>query len=67
MYGKCRFGGVIDRASASGAVPGGINKLSENLEYSPHYFLHKNAATLAIEHTRFYLFDKGIKLYKQRF
>lgn len=60
LHGKCRHGGIQDRGSQPVAVPGGINKESGSPEFSPHYFLHNNAARLAIQHVGFYLFDKGM-------
>ncbi|XP_053372644.1 von Willebrand factor A domain-containing protein 7-like [Mercenaria mercenaria] len=62
-HGKCRHGGVHDGGSSHTAVPGGINKQSECPEFSPHYFLHKNASMLATQHVRFYLFDQVYGLY----
>ncbi|KAK4219781.1 hypothetical protein QBC37DRAFT_457274 [Rhypophila decipiens] len=52
--GKCSHGGLSD-AGAKGVE--GINKDSTLQTYSPHWFLHRTAATLAIAHTGQYLAD----------
>lgn len=63
LYGKCRHGGIMDHGRLSTTVSGGINKQSESPLFSPHYYLHKNASNLAIQHVRFYLFSKDVGLY----
>ncbi|KAM7185540.1 hypothetical protein V8F33_012350 [Rhypophila sp. PSN 637] len=52
--GKCSHGGLSD-AGAKGIEC--INKDSTLQTYSPHWFLHRTAAALAIAHTRQYLAD----------
>uniref|UniRef100_A0A8D2ZG30 von Willebrand factor A domain containing 7 n=1 Tax=Scophthalmus maximus TaxID=52904 RepID=A0A8D2ZG30_SCOMX len=48
--GKCSHGGVLDSSRFLGAK-GGINKDSTSPLFSPHYYLHVEAATLATEAT----------------
>ncbi|XP_061639296.1 von Willebrand factor A domain-containing protein 7 isoform X2 [Phyllopteryx taeniolatus] len=48
--GKCSHGGMLD-SSRSMAAKGGINKDSTSPLFSPHHFLHVEAATLASEAT----------------
>ncbi|XP_061683678.1 von Willebrand factor A domain-containing protein 7 [Syngnathoides biaculeatus] len=48
--GKCSHGGLLD-SSRSMAAKGGINKDSTSPLFSPHHFLHVEAATLASEAT----------------
>ncbi|TRY93853.1 hypothetical protein DNTS_023771, partial [Danionella cerebrum] len=44
--GKCSHGGILDSSRRQGAE-GGINKDSTSPMFSPHHFLHKEAAHLA--------------------
>lgn len=44
--GKCSHGGILDSSRHQGAE-GGINKDSTSPLFSPHHFLHKEAAHLA--------------------
>ena len=53
---KCSHGGLIDGTSDSSAT-GGINKDSTHSKFSPHYFLHRVAATVAQQHSNFILTD----------
>ncbi|XP_030007783.1 von Willebrand factor A domain-containing protein 7 [Sphaeramia orbicularis] len=48
--GKCSHGGVLDSSRSMGAK-GGINKDSTSPFFSPHHYLHKEAASLATEAT----------------
>ncbi|XP_077578997.1 von Willebrand factor A domain-containing protein 7 [Stigmatopora nigra] len=48
--GKCSHGGMLDSSRSMGAK-GGINKDSTSPLFSPHHFLHVEAATLASEAT----------------
>ncbi|XP_067450315.1 von Willebrand factor A domain-containing protein 7 [Thunnus thynnus] len=48
--GKCSHGGILDRSRYMGAK-GGINKDSNSPVFSPHHYLHVEAATLANEAT----------------
>ncbi|XP_076591760.1 von Willebrand factor A domain-containing protein 7 isoform X2 [Chaetodon auriga] len=48
--GKCSHGGILDSSRFMGAK-GGINKDSTSLLFSPHHYLHVEAATLATEAT----------------
>ncbi|XP_060901829.1 von Willebrand factor A domain-containing protein 7 isoform X2 [Labrus mixtus] len=48
--GKCSHGGILDSSRYMGAK-GGINKDSTSPIFSPHHFLHVEAATLATEAT----------------
>ena len=52
--GKCSHGGRLDSTRNSHAK-GGINKDSDNKLWSPHYYLHNDAAKLSIRATRFFL------------
>uniref|UniRef100_A0A3Q3G0R5 von Willebrand factor A domain containing 7 n=1 Tax=Labrus bergylta TaxID=56723 RepID=A0A3Q3G0R5_9LABR len=47
---KCSHGGILDSSRYMGAK-GGINKDSTSPIFSPHHFLHVEAATLATEAT----------------
>uniref|UniRef100_A0A3Q3KNU7 von Willebrand factor A domain containing 7 n=1 Tax=Mastacembelus armatus TaxID=205130 RepID=A0A3Q3KNU7_9TELE len=48
--GKCSHGGILDSSRYMGAK-GGINKDSTSPVFSPHHYLHVEAATLATEAT----------------
>lgn len=48
--GKCSHGGILDSSRYMGAK-GGINKDSTSPVFSPHHYLHVEAATLAAEAT----------------
>ncbi|KAG8002177.1 von Willebrand factor A domain-containing protein 7 [Nibea albiflora] len=48
--GKCSHGGILDSSRHMGAK-GGINKDSTSSLFSPHHYLHAEAATLATEAT----------------
>nr|XP_061797464.1 von Willebrand factor A domain-containing protein 7-like [Nerophis lumbriciformis] len=48
--GKCSHGGMLDSSRSMGAK-GGINKDSTSPLFSPHHFLHVEAATLASQAT----------------
>ncbi|KAG7479726.1 hypothetical protein JOB18_033635 [Solea senegalensis] len=48
--GKCSHGGILD-SSRYMEAKGGINKDSTSPLFSPHYYLHVEAATLATEAT----------------
>ncbi|XP_038548790.1 von Willebrand factor A domain-containing protein 7 isoform X2 [Micropterus salmoides] len=48
--GKCSHGGILDSSRYMGAK-GGINKDSTSPFFSPHHYLHVEAATLATEAT----------------
>ncbi|XP_046720564.1 von Willebrand factor A domain-containing protein 7 isoform X2 [Silurus meridionalis] len=48
--GKCSHGGILD-SSRHQAAEGGINKDSTSPLFSPHHFLHKEAAQLASKAT----------------
>ncbi|XP_060929226.1 von Willebrand factor A domain-containing protein 7 [Limanda limanda] len=48
--GKCSHGGILDSSRFMGAK-GGINKDSTSPLFSPHYYLHVEAAALATEAT----------------
>ncbi|XP_074536049.1 von Willebrand factor A domain-containing protein 7 [Halichoeres trimaculatus] len=48
--GKCSHGGILDSSRFMGAK-GGINKDSTSPIFSPHHYLHVQAATLATEAT----------------
>ncbi|XP_041651813.1 von Willebrand factor A domain-containing protein 7 [Cheilinus undulatus] len=48
--GKCSHGGILDSSRSTGAK-GGINKDSTSPIFSPHHYLHQEAATLATEAT----------------
>ncbi|KAF3693017.1 von Willebrand factor A domain-containing protein 7 Protein G7c Precursor [Channa argus] len=48
--GKCSHGGILDSSRHMGAK-GGINKDSTSPLFSPHHYLHVEAATLATEAT----------------
>ncbi|XP_028274813.1 von Willebrand factor A domain-containing protein 7 [Parambassis ranga] len=48
--GKCSHGGILDSSRYMGAK-GGINKDSTSPLFSPHHYLHVDAATLATEAT----------------
>ncbi|KAM9853613.1 LOW QUALITY PROTEIN: von Willebrand factor A domain-containing protein 7 [Aulostomus maculatus] len=48
--GKCSHGGILDSSRYMGAK-GGINKDSTSPLFSPHHYLHKDAANLASEAT----------------
>ncbi|XP_027136156.1 von Willebrand factor A domain-containing protein 7 [Larimichthys crocea] len=48
--GKCSHGGILDSSRYMGAK-GGINKDSTSPLFSPHHYLHVEAATLATEAT----------------
>ncbi|XP_039987366.1 von Willebrand factor A domain-containing protein 7 [Xiphias gladius] len=48
--GKCSHGGILDSGRYMGAK-GGINKDSTSPLFSPHHYLHVEAATLATEAT----------------
>ncbi len=50
---KCSHGGILDASSLIPAT-GGINKDSGFLVFSPHAYLHTQAASLAVEHTEYY-------------
>ncbi|KAM9801358.1 von Willebrand factor A domain-containing protein 7 [Neosynchiropus ocellatus] len=54
--GKCSHGGVLDGSRTMGAR-GGINKDSTSPLFSPHHYLHKEAASLAEEATAAVLRD----------
>lgn len=49
-HGKCSHGGVLDSSRSLGAK-GGINKDSTSPLFSPHHYLHKEAARVATEAT----------------
>ncbi|XP_054454261.1 von Willebrand factor A domain-containing protein 7 [Anoplopoma fimbria] len=49
-HGKCSHGGILDRSRFIGAK-GGINKDSTSPLFSPHHYLHMEAANLAMEAT----------------
>uniref|UniRef100_A0A665V1Y3 von Willebrand factor A domain containing 7 n=1 Tax=Echeneis naucrates TaxID=173247 RepID=A0A665V1Y3_ECHNA len=44
-WGKCSHGGILDSSRHLGAM-GGINKDSTSPLFSPHHYLHQEAATL---------------------
>ncbi|KAM9318639.1 von Willebrand factor A domain-containing protein 7 [Pholidichthys leucotaenia] len=46
--GKCSHGGILDSSRLTG-TKGGINKDSTSPYFSPHHYLHVEAATLATE------------------
>ncbi|XP_068172839.1 von Willebrand factor A domain-containing protein 7 isoform X2 [Antennarius striatus] len=48
--GKCSHGGILDSSRYAGAK-GGINKDSTSPLFSPHHYLHVEAATLATQAT----------------
>ncbi|XP_078102749.1 von Willebrand factor A domain-containing protein 7 [Sander vitreus] len=48
--GKCSHGGILDNSRYKGAK-GGINKDSTSSFFSPHHYLHVEAANLATEAT----------------
>lgn len=54
--GKCSHGGILDKNTVLRAK-GGINKDSTSPVFSPHHYLHKEAATLATEATQAVLRD----------
>ncbi|XP_034556682.1 von Willebrand factor A domain-containing protein 7 [Notolabrus celidotus] len=54
--GKCSHGGILDSSRYMGAK-GGINKDSTSPIFSPHHYLHMQAATLATEATKSVLRD----------
>ncbi|XP_068568500.1 von Willebrand factor A domain-containing protein 7 [Cebidichthys violaceus] len=49
-HGKCSHGGILDHSRYMGAK-GGINKDSTSPLFSPHHYLHMEAANLAMEAT----------------
>ncbi|XP_042343175.1 von Willebrand factor A domain-containing protein 7 [Plectropomus leopardus] len=49
-HGKCSHGGILDSSRYMGAK-GGINKDSTSPLFSPHHYLHVEAASLATEAT----------------
>uniref|UniRef100_A0A3P9I7K2 von Willebrand factor A domain containing 7 n=1 Tax=Oryzias latipes TaxID=8090 RepID=A0A3P9I7K2_ORYLA len=53
---KCSHGGILDKNTVLRAK-GGINKDSTSPVFSPHHYLHKEAATLATEATQAVLRD----------
>ncbi|XP_015746191.1 von Willebrand factor A domain-containing protein 7-like [Python bivittatus] len=59
--GKCGHGGKND-VSQNYPPTGGINKETSNPELSPHYFLHQEAAELAIEATKSFFVGEGFGL-----
>lgn len=50
FLGKCSHGGFLDSSRYMGAK-GGINKDSTSPLFSPHHYLHAEAATLATKAT----------------
>ncbi|XP_064098255.1 von Willebrand factor A domain-containing protein 7-like [Macrobrachium nipponense] len=52
--GKCSHGGVLDDTAGEAPV-GGINKDTASPCFSPHYYLHNEAAELAVKATDHYL------------
>lgn len=56
LSGKCSHGGILDK-SRSLEAKGGINKDSGSPLFSPHHYLHQEAATLAAEATLSLLLD----------
>ncbi|XP_048836896.1 von Willebrand factor A domain-containing protein 7 isoform X1 [Brienomyrus brachyistius] len=54
--GKCSHGGILDSSRHHGAQ-GGINKDSTSPFFSPHHYLHEEAAQLATAATRAVLLD----------
>ncbi|XP_029027336.1 von Willebrand factor A domain-containing protein 7 [Betta splendens] len=54
--GKCSHGGILD-SSRYTAAKGGINKDSTSPLFSPHHYLHEEAAVLATEATMTVLRD----------
>ncbi|XP_064098435.1 von Willebrand factor A domain-containing protein 7-like [Macrobrachium nipponense] len=52
--GKCSHGGVLDDTAGEAPV-GGINKDTASPCFSPHYYLHDQAAELAVKATDHYL------------
>lgn len=50
FLGKCSHGGLLDSSRYMGAK-GGINKDSTSPLFSPHHYLHAEAATLATKAT----------------
>lgn len=50
FLGKCSHGGILDSSRHMGAK-GGINKDSTSPLFSPHHYLHVEAAALATEAT----------------
>lgn len=54
--GKCSHGGALD-SSATGLFGQGINKDSIDCEFSPHNFLHSQAAAVAKEATKQFIRD----------
>lgn len=56
ILGKCSHGGLLDRSRFLEAK-GGINKDSTSPLFSPHHYLHVEAATLATEATLSVLMD----------
>uniref|UniRef100_A0A3Q2G1W4 von Willebrand factor A domain containing 7 n=1 Tax=Cyprinodon variegatus TaxID=28743 RepID=A0A3Q2G1W4_CYPVA len=53
---KCSHGGILD-SSRHQSAKGGINKDTPSLLFSPHHYLHVEAATLASEATMMVLRD----------
>ncbi|KAF5905479.1 von Willebrand factor A domain-containing protein 7-like, partial [Clarias magur] len=64
--GKCSHGGILD-SSRHHAAEGGINKDSTSPLFSPHHFLHKEAAQLASKATVRVLRDLRDELGPQSF
>ncbi|XP_068237397.1 von Willebrand factor A domain-containing protein 7-like [Palaemon carinicauda] len=52
--GKCSHGGVLDNTADESPI-GGINKDTASPCFSPHYYLHDEAAELAVKATDHYL------------
>ncbi|XP_037789385.1 von Willebrand factor A domain-containing protein 7-like [Penaeus monodon] len=52
--GKCSHGGALD-LSASQPAEGGINKDTTSPCFSPHFYLHSDAAEMAVQATDHYL------------
>uniref|UniRef100_A0A7E4VZP1 VWFA domain-containing protein n=1 Tax=Panagrellus redivivus TaxID=6233 RepID=A0A7E4VZP1_PANRE len=59
--GKCSHGGGTDLTDTH-APAGGINKDSETVLFSPHYYLHQQAAKLATKATIRFLDDLRVAL-----
>ena len=54
--GKCSHGGILDKSREDTAT-GGINKDAMSTILSPHWYLHKDAANVAIQATANFLQD----------
>ncbi|KAE9552515.1 hypothetical protein FO519_004257 [Halicephalobus sp. NKZ332] len=59
---KCSHGGGTDTTADNTTALGGINKDSDSLVFSPHYYLHRPAADLSVLATIRYLEDLRLSL-----